>query len=202
MNACIVGYGAIGPVHAESLTKLKNVTLYAICDIDKERADKGAEDYGAKAYYSFDDCIKDENIDVVHICTPHYLHFEMICKALENGKIVIAEKPVVMKRSEFDYLAKNYDTSKIYPIVQNRKNACMEELDRIVATEDVGKFLGVKGILTWHRDEEYYSSAEWRGTKECEGGGVLINQAVHTLDLMMYFGGKAKKVCASMSNNS
>ena len=202
MNACIVGYGAIGPVHADVLTKLENVRLYAICDINKERANKGANDYGAKAYYSFDNCLADEKIDVVHICTPHYLHFEMICKALESGKRVVAEKPVVMKKSELDYLVANYDISKIFPIVQNRKNTCIEELKRIVDEENVGKILGVKGILTWQRDETYYNSADWRGTKLYEGGGVLINQAVHTLDLMMYFAGAAKKVCASMSNNS
>lgn len=202
MNSCIVGYGAIGPVHTEAVEQLDNAFLYAVCDIDRARADNAAEKYGIKAYYDFDECIKDKNIDVVHICTPHYLHCEMICKALENGKKVVVEKPAVMKRTELDLLFSKYDVTNVFPIVQNRKNHCIEELKRIVATEDVGKLIGIKAIVTWHRDAAYYNSAEWRGTKEYEGGGVLINQAIHALDLMTYFAGAAKKVNASMKNYS
>ncbi len=202
MNVCIIGYGAIGKIHAGILAKTDRVNLYAICDTDKERADKGAKEYNAKALYSFDDCIKDENIDCVHICTPHYLHFEMITKAIDAGKRVVAEKPVVMKKSELDTLLFSYDASKIYPIVQNRTNPCVQKLKDIIQNENCGALKGVKGILTWHRDKTYYDEAEWRGTKEFEGGGVLINQAVHTLDLMCCFAGKAKSVEATVSNKS
>ena len=203
MNVCIVGYGAIGPVHAEAIKKLDKANLYAVCDILKERADKGASEYGAKAYYSFDECVVDENIDVVHICTPHYLHFEMIKKALDNGKRVVVEKPVVMKKEELDILFEKYDTTKIYPIVQNRTNTCIDKLKKIVEEDkELGKLIGVKGILTWSRDEKYYNSSKWRGTAEYEGGGVLINQAIHILDLMVYFAGGVKKVISSTNNYS
>ena len=104
MNVCIVGYGAIGPVHAKALSYVKNATLYAICDIDKKRADKGAAEYNAKAIYSFDECINDEKIESVHICTPHFLHFEMIKKALDAGKRVVCEKPLVMTKKEFNII--------------------------------------------------------------------------------------------------
>lgn len=203
MNACIVGYGAIGPVHADALTQIEGVKLYAICDTDKERADMGANLYGAKAYYDYDACINDEVIEYVHICTPHYLHFEMITKALDKGKTVIVEKPAVMKKSELDILFAQYDVSKILPIVQNRKNTCIQTLKEIIAKEkELGALRGIKGIVTWNRDADYYNSAKWRGTKRYEGGGVLINQAVHTLDLMVYFAGSAESVFASMRNNS
>lgn len=202
MNSCIVGCGAIAPVHAQALSLFENARLYAVCDINKERTDAFAEKYGARAYYSYDECIADENIDIIHICTPHYLHFEMICRALESGKRVVCEKPAVMKKSELEALFANYDVSKVFPIVQNRKNTCVEELKRIIKEENVGRLIGVKGILTWFRDADYYNSGEWRGTKDYEGGGVLINQAVHTLDLMVYFGGGMKRVNASMRNNS
>ncbi len=78
-NICIVGYGCIAPVHINALTTLSDeVKIYAICDTDKERADKGAEKVGAKAFYSIEEALSDDSIDVFHICTPHYLHFPMI----------------------------------------------------------------------------------------------------------------------------
>lgn len=202
MNAVVVGYGSIGPVHAMTIDKIEDVTLYGICDIIKERADNGAGKYGVKAFYSYEECLKDKNVDFVHICTPHYLHFEMIIKALEKGKRVVVEKPAVMKKEELDILFLKYDVTKIFPIIQNRTNNTIEEIKHICNTEDMGNPVAVKGIVTWHRDADYYNAGSWRGTKKYEGGGVLINQTLHTLDLMMCFGGKAKKVKASMNNFS
>ena len=203
MNACIVGYGAIGPVHADALSHIDNAKLYAICDIDREIADKAAQEFGAISYYDYDECIRDKNIDVIHICTPHYLHYEMICKALESGKRVVAEKPAVMTAEEFDKLCKNYDLTKVFPILQNRTNTSITELEKIIAEDNtLGELNGIKGFVTWKRDADYYNSAAWRGTKAYEGGGVLINQAVHTLDLMVHFAGGAKSVSASCSNLS
>lgn len=202
-NVCIVGFGAIGPVHAEALSHIENARLYAICDINKERADRAGEKYGAVAYYSFDDCLCDKNIDVVHICTPHYLHFEMIIKAIESGKRVVAEKPAVMTPMEWETLEKEYDLTMIFPIVQNRTNTSIARLEQIINEDkSLGKLMGIKGIVTWKRDADYYNSADWRGRKEYEGGGVLINQAIHTLDLMVKFAGGAESVSASCSNLS
>lgn len=203
MNICVVGYGAIGPAHAKVLSGIDKVTLYGICDIVRARADEGARQYGCKAFYSFDDCLLDDNIDVLHICTPHYLHFEMIKKAVSAGKKIVCEKPVVMKREEFDLLLRDYSDSDIFPIVQNRTNKCVEQLKEIIENDKtIGKLVGVRGILTWCRDREYYESEEWRGTKSYEGGGVLINQAIHTLDLMIYLIGGVRTVNATASNKS
>jgi len=95
-NACVVGYGAVGPIHAKSLAKSEYANMYAICDCIPERADKGARLYGAKAIYDFDEMLTDKNIDVVHICTPHYLHKDMAIKALSAGKNIVLEKPIAM----------------------------------------------------------------------------------------------------------
>lgn len=203
MNICIIGFGSIGPVHAEAVHNIPGATLYGICDIDKQRADSGAKKYGAKAYYSLDEVIADNNIDSVHICTPHYLHYKMITAAADAGKKVVCEKPITMTEEEFDRLAANYSDYGIFPIIQNRTNKCIRELKRLAAEDNtLGKLMGIKGEMTWCRDADYYNSAKWRGTKKYEGGGVLINQAVHTLDLMVYFGGRPLSVIASMSNNS
>lgn len=202
-KVCIVGYGAIGPLHADALKGIPNLTLYGICDIDRERADKGAHEHGCKAFYSLEDCLKDEEIQSVHICTPHYLHYEMIDKCLEAGKMVVIEKPVTMKKDEFLELLSKHKGKPVYPVMQNRMNECIVTLKDIVETDaELGRLKAVKGILTWHRDEKYYNAAAWRGTKAYEGGGVLINQAVHTLDLMIYLAGNVQCVKATTSNNS
>ena len=202
VNVCIVGYGAVGPVHALALAKINEVNLCGICDIVKERADRGAKEYGAKAFYDFDECVVDEKIDFIHICTPHYIHFEMITKALNAGKRVVVEKPPVMKKTELDTLFLKYDTTKIFPIIQNRTNNCVIKLKELLETKKFGRLKGIKSVITWNRDETYYKVEDWRGKKEYEGGGVLINQAVHTLDLIIYLAGNVKSVSSTMNNCS
>ena len=202
-NVCIVGYGAIGPIHAEALSGMEDVTLYGICDIDKKRADTGASEYNCKVFYKLEDCLLDEKVDSIHICTPHYLHYEMIEKCLTAGKQVVIEKPITMKQEEFSELLSKYQGKPVYPVMQNRTNKCVTTLKEILDTDDgLGKLISVKGILTWHRDAKYYNSAAWRGTLNYEGGGILINQAVHTLDLMIYLAGNVTSVSATVSNKS
>ena len=203
MNAVVVGYGEIGPVHAKAINKIEKVNLYGICDTNEEKAKRGAKEYNTKAFFDYDECLKDENVDYVHICTPHYLHFEMVTKALSAGKRVVVEKPAVMTKEELDILYEKYDTKKIFPIVQNRTRKCVKELlKRVSDVNDYGALVGLKAIVTWSRDEEYYTQDDWHGKIKKEGGGVLINQALHTLDLMVLFGGKAKEVDAIMENFS
>lgn len=202
-HVCIVGYGAIGPVHAEALADMPGVKLYGICDIEKERAEKGATEYGCKAFCNLEECLADDKVDSVHICTPHYLHYEMIEKSLLAGKMVVTEKPVTMTKEEFALLLSKYPRKPVYPVMQNRTNTCITTLKEIIANEpELGQLKAIKGVLTWHRDASYYDAADWRGTLAYEGGGVLINQAVHTLDLMIYLAGDVKCVNATTSNKS
>ena len=106
-NVCIVGYGAIGPTHAAAVSKTESARLYAVCEIDPERREKCiAEHSGVVAYSDFDEMLADKMIDSVHICTPHYLHFEMAKKALAAGKQVVCEKPVTMTEEEYDELCR------------------------------------------------------------------------------------------------
>lgn len=203
MNICIVGNGAIAKVHAQAVIKTEGVNICGICDVDKSRADSGAAEYGASAYYDYADVVADKNIDGIHICTPHYLHYEMIKAAADAGKKIVCEKPLVMKQGEFDALLSKYADADILPVLQNRTNRSVCEMKKIIETDaNIGKLIGAKGILTWHRTADYYNSAAWRGTVAYEGGGVLINQAVHLLDLMIYTGGEVAAVSAEAANNS
>ena len=189
---------------AEALTEIKKqVSIPVVADIHFEKAQDYAERFHTKPYASLEEMIEKEQPDVLHVCTPHYLHYKMITAAADAGKKVVCEKPITMTEEEFDRLAANYSDYGIFPIIQNRTNKCIRELKRLAAEDNtLGKLMGIKGEMTWCRGADYYNSAEWRGTKKYEGGGVLINQAVHTLDLMVYFGGRPLSVIASMSNNS
>lgn len=199
-NVCIVGYGAIGPVHAVALQKTPEANFYAVCDTDITKINKCTEKYDVKAYTDFYEMLEDDNIDSIHICTPHYLHYEMITAAVKKGKRVVAEKPVVMTRQELEKLLLLEKNEKIALVFQNRLNTCIKELKKITDEKRFGNVVCIRGILTWNRDKEYYNSAAWRGKWKTEGGGVLINQALHTLDLMVYLSGGVESLRADMKN--
>lgn len=203
MNICIVGYGAIGPVHANAINQVENATLYAVCDINDENARKCTDQYNCIVYHDFDEMIKDGNIDAVHICTPHYLHKDMTIKALRAGKDVVLEKPVAISKADMDELAdfanSNENKNRLCVMLQNRRNVCIEKLKEIIENNDLGQLKGLIGNVFWKRDEAYYDQAAWRGKWDTEGGGLLINQTVHMIDMMLYFGGKVKDFRASIN---
>ncbi len=201
-RVCIVGYGSVARKHAAALENTESAQLYAVCDIDNERIKLCREKYDVKAYTEFDEMLKDADIDTVHICTPHYLHYEMITKALDAGKKVITEKPVVMTEQEFDKLKLHKDAETVAIVFQNRLNACVKKLKEITDSKQYGEIICCRGILTWNRNRNYYNSGAWRGKWATEGGGVLINQAIHTLDLMGYLCGGFKSLKANMANYS
>lgn len=201
-NVCIVGYGAIGPVHAKALVNVEQARLYAVCDTDSHRRKRCREEYAVKEYDDFDEMLLDGNIQSVHICTPHYLHFEMIKKALAAGKEVVTEKPVTRTREEFEALLQLEGADEICVVLQNRLNPCIQRLKEMVQSRELGAVKGARGVLTWYRNEAYYKSGDWRGKWNTEGGCLLINQAIHTLDFFSYVIGDIVKVKANMSNFS
>ena len=199
-NVGIVGFGAIGPQHAEAISHTENAKVYAVCDINPERLKKASD--GIIGYASYDEMLSDGNIDCIHICTPHYLHFEMIQKAIKAGKQILCEKPVVMTKNEFNSILNIKEYENVCCIVQNRFNPSVQKLKEIAESGHLGAVRAVKGIITWQRTAEYYRHDKWRGKWSTEGGGVLINQAIHTLDLMIYIAGNVKSVRATRENFS
>ncbi len=201
-NVCIVGYGAIGPIHAAALLKTQNAKLYAVCDISAEKVRIAQEKYDVITYTSFEEMLLDKSIDCIHICTPHYLHFDMMKAVLECGKNIVCEKPVTMTKAEYDELLTLPGAKNICVVLQNRLNPCMKRFKEIAQNGRLGKIKAVKAFLTWFRNADYYAQDGWRGRWATEGGGVLINQAVHTLDLFSYIVGDVSSVKAQMTNFS
>jgi len=130
LNACIVGFGAIGPTHARAVAAAEYGQIYAICDCNKERADKGAEQYNCRALYDFVEVLLDDAIQVVHICTPHYLHVNMACRALSAGKHVVLEKPMALNQADLYRLMDAEKNAKgtLCINLQNRFNNCIQTL--------------------------------------------------------------------------
>ena len=202
MKSCIVGYGAVGPVHADAVNGIDGAELYAVCDINSERAELCAEKYGCLVYTDFYEMLADSEIDVVHICTPHYLHGEMAKAAILAGKSVVLEKPVVLSLSEMHELKALTEgrENKLCVILQNRRNASIEAMKRIEGTEDLGRLLGLIGGVYWKRDEAYYAQDAWRGRWKTEGGGCIINQSIHMVDMMIHFAGRIKKMSSAINH--
>ncbi len=201
-NVCVAGYGAIGPIHARALCRLDDVRLWAVCEPDPERAEKAKRKYGVKVYSDFDEMLQSGEADAVHICTPHYLHKEMAMKALRAGCDVVLEKPASMNRAELEELmvAEAQAKGRVCVMLQNRTNDCIKMLAEIIKKqENTGAFLSINGTVTWLRDEAYYRHDAWRGKWVTEGGGLLINQAIHLIDLMGFLGGKISRVRGSIS---
>ncbi|MBR2929784.1 MAG: Gfo/Idh/MocA family oxidoreductase [Clostridia bacterium] len=201
MNACIVGYGAVGPVHAAAVDAIDGAKVYAVCDIDRGRAELCKEKYGSFIYSDFDEILKDENIDVVHICTPHYLHGRMAKAALLAGKHVALEKPVVLTMAELEELREIARSSagRLAIMLQNRRNASITELKRITESGEYGELKGLIGGVYWKRDDAYYAQGEWRGRWQTEGGGAIINQSIHMLDMMIHLSGRIRNMRSSIN---
>lgn len=201
IGAAIIGAGAIFPLHAQAIKKLDGVDLRIVVDSDPVKADQEASEYHCEAAYDYRTLLEREDIHVVHLCTPHHLHADMAISLLRSGKHVLTEKPMAHDlNSAVALLSEALQSEAQLGIVfQNRYNASSRKIHEFIEAGTLGRLLGLKGIVTWHRDEAYYTSSPWRGRWATEGGGVLINQAIHTLDLLRWFGGEVVSIQGSVS---
>ena len=194
MKAAVIGYGVIGKHHVNILSEMG--VLSAICDTDK-KALEGLE--GIRLFDDYIEMLDCIHPDVVHICTPHYLHADMIIEALGRNINVLCEKPVCIREEDIPRIleAEKNSDAMLGVCHQNRYNPANLYVKEYIKDKTV---LGGVGQVSWKRDAAYYASGEWRGKWETEGGGVLINQALHTLDLMQWFCGMPEYLSASISN--
>ncbi len=199
----IVGCGNIFTMHATSAHHLENSQIVGVCDIKKDRADKAAEKYNCKAYYDYKEMINKDNIDVVHVCVPHYLHPIISKYAIEAGVNVLCEKPMSIKYEDglrnVELAEKN--NVKYGIIFQCRYNDASKLVKEKLEDGTLGKVISARVVLTWCKPDEYYSLSDWKGTWEKEGGGVLIDQAIHSIDLANWFiNDEIESVQAHLSN--
>lgn len=216
-NAAIVGCGDVATVHAEALEALASdlgIKFVAVVDKDLETAEKFAAGLGAagdssessvKAYGSLPALFAKEKIDVLHITTPHDQHIGLALEALHHGVNVILEKPLANELDQaqrlIDYLDENPDGPKIAVCYQNRYNVSSQELRRLLDSGELGAINGAYSSVVWTRTPGYYTQKPWRGQQAHSGGGLLMNQAIHTLDLLQWFLGEATEVKGTVSTD-
>ncbi len=190
MRVAVVGCGAVSRSHLRVLRRMKGIEISSVTDIIKQRADETARQYSCKAYYDFEQMLSDDKPDSVHICTPHYLHVPMSVAALEKGIHVLCEKPCAITGESLERLRQaQIKSGANYGVCfQNRYIESVRAVRKILEKETYGKILSMRALVHWSRDESYYSDG-WHGIAEKEGGGVTVNQSIHTQDLMRYLCG-------------
>jgi predicted dehydrogenase len=196
-TAAVVGCGDVSIVHLQALQKLDGVDLAGVCDTDPERAAAAAERYGVPSFTDHRELLAAVRPDVVHVCTPHDQHTPVAVDCLDAGVAVLLEKPVAHTVAEADRLiaaARRHPGVKIGICLQNRYNTATRAARDLLASGALGPVRGGSATVLWHRDPAYYRARPWRGQRARSGGGVLINQAVHTVDLMEWLLGDVERV--------
>ncbi|MFF1817913.1 Gfo/Idh/MocA family protein [Kribbella sp. NPDC058245] len=195
MRFAIVGAGAIGTVHARLLSSL-DAELVAVVDTDLERAQQLADQYGARAGADMDSVYSD--VDAVSICLPSALHADAAIEALYAGKHVLVEKPVDITLAAADRLiAAQQETGRTVSVISQRR--FQEPVTRIKQAVDAGTLGRItSGIVesAFYRPQSYYDGDGWRGTLAIDGGGALMNQGIHALDLLVWMLGRPISVSA------
>lgn len=204
MRSVIIGLGAISATHISAIKNGNFTRLCAVCDLRQDRIESVLEKIGddsVHAYTDYKEMIDKEKPDVVHVCTPHYLHRDMAVYAMNAGCDVYLEKPAAMTAQQAMEIAEcSKKTGKrVCVSFQNRTIPTNALAKQIVDDKRYGNLHGIRAEMTWTRSGAYYTESGWRGTWEKEGGGVLMNQSIHTLDLMYYFAGKVKNMEGSVA---
>jgi UDP-N-acetyl-2-amino-2-deoxyglucuronate dehydrogenase len=193
----IVGCGVIGPVHAEAIGLDAGATLVGVCDVVAARAEAVAARYGASFVTTeAAELFAREDIDAVCICLPHDLHAPMSIAALRAGKHVFCEKPPALSPADLDAMAAAAEMAgrQLGVCFQHRFDPAFVRIKELVEAGAFGRLLTLGAHCACLRDAGYYTAEAWRGTWAREGGGVLINQAIHTIDLMCWLAGDAVSV--------
>ncbi|MDE6373749.1 MAG: Gfo/Idh/MocA family oxidoreductase, partial [Clostridia bacterium] len=202
MRVAIIGTGAIAPLHIRAITNCKQ-QIVALCDVDCKKAENLNGQFGlnAKIYTDYKEMLNAEEIDAVHICTPHYLHAEMICEALKRNIHTLCEKPLAISFEQLDRIeeAVKNSSATLGVNLQNRYNKSVLYVKEFFEGK---KIKSAEAHLVWERNADYYAQGEWRGKWATEGGGVMINQALHHLDVLQFICGMPVKVTASVGNYS
>lgn len=198
LNFGILGCGMIADFHAQAIKSLDNATLIGATDAVTDLAVSFADKYGIRAYKNFEDMLEDEQIDAVCICTPSGFHAENALAALKAKKHVVLEKPMAFTSSKAQEIAQAANNSGciLTVISQLRFSEDIQRVKKLMNEEAFGKIVFCDLYMKYWRSPEYYSSSDWKGTRKLDGGGALMNQGIHGVDILLYLAGNAKVLSA------
>lgn len=198
LKIAVIGLGDISKIHIPAIQENGNAQLVAVCDLDESLCRQVP---GVPFYTDYLEMLQTEQLDCVHICLPHHLHYPATKACAEKGIHVFQEKPLasnVRDGKAIVNLEKEHSEVKIAVSLQNRANETVEKLQELIAMGTYGSVTGLKGLVTWFRPKAYYDEKPWRGQMQYAGGGVMINQSIHTLDLMQLIGGEIDSIRGSI----
>jgi UDP-N-acetyl-2-amino-2-deoxyglucuronate dehydrogenase len=198
----IIGAGKVGHLHAAALVSNSKSEFTAVLGRTEEKTQKFADQYGVKAYTDLDAFLKESGVEAVCICTPHPVHRDPSIAAAEAGVHILVEKPLASSLEDCDAILEVVQKSgvKLSMVCQRRFYEPCARIHDAIEAGKIGKpILGTVTVLGW-RDQAYYDSDPWRGTWKSEGGGVLVNQAVHQLDLLLWYMGPVAEVSSYWAN--
>jgi UDP-N-acetyl-2-amino-2-deoxyglucuronate dehydrogenase len=197
----LLGAGLIAPFHAKSLRDCRGARLVAICDANRERADKLAAAFPAKVYTDLSDMLKDSSVDVVNVLTPNHLHHTAVVACARAGKHVITEKPPAMSLAETDEMIESCRKAGVLFAcsVQCRVRKAVQAVKKAREEGRFGRILQADAVMKFYRTEEYYHSDPWRSSRK-SGAGVTVQHAFHYIDLLHYLAGPFATVEARMTN--
>ncbi len=191
MNFGIIGCGVIAFTHAKALEQLREegCILHACCDILEEKADQYAKEHQVPhVYYNYHDLLADRDVDIVCVCVPSGIHGEICIAASEAGKAIVCEKPMEITPERIQAVIRTIEKNhtKMQCIFQRRMMPAAIAVRQAIADGKLGRICLAEAQLKYYRDQAYYESAGWRGTWELDGGGALMNQGVHGIDLILW----------------
>lgn len=195
----LLGCGTIAPTHADALRQIEGVRLEAVADVVAERAEALAHKFSApRVHRGIDELIADRDLDVIAICTPSGCHGEPAVRALRAGKHVIVEKPMEVTLEACDRMieAERSSGRVLSVICQHRFDGASMLAKQIVSAGELGRLILADAEVKWWRTQAYYDSGDWRGTWALDGGGALMNQGIHTVDLLQWLAGGVRSVYA------
>lgn len=196
----VVGFG-MGRHHCRSIRAAQGAELIAVCDIDQERREKAAAEFGCKVYASVEEMLADPDVDVVNVAVPTGRHAEVGIKAAQAGKHIICEKPLDVNLEKADALimaCKDYDV-KLASIFQRRLHPLSRRIKEAVDSGRLGRVHYADIHLYWYRTQAYYAGGNppgWRGTFALDGGGACMNQGIHSIDFISWVMGGVASVYA------
>ena len=205
-NFAILGCGVISKTHALAIDSIENATLVGVADNNVEYARSFAQKNGVKAYENYQELLQDESVDVVCICTPSGFHASNAIDALNAGKHVVLEKPMSISNEWADKVIEACERTgkKLTVVSQFRFSEDIKKVKKLIEEKAFGKISLCTLTMKYYRNPEYYSSSSWRGTLKFDGGGALINQGIHGVDMLDYIVGPITNVkgkVATISHN-
>jgi UDP-N-acetyl-2-amino-2-deoxyglucuronate dehydrogenase len=198
LGFAIIGSGVIGHTHAEAIRDVKGAHLVAVCDKEEEKARKLAEEFNISWCTDYRNVVEFPDVDVVNVCTPTGFHAEPAITALKAEKHVMVEKPMEINIERTEKMIRTADEAKRHlgVILQYRFLPSMQYLKKAINIGKLGSLTLGEASLKWYRSPDYFKVAPWRGTVEYDGGGALMNQGVHYIDLLLWLMGPVESVMA------